>query len=320
MTDGMKKDTRVFGWGGKEIKSDKGPIVTPDDCDKDGDKLTDLSYGWTIRGLTVNSMSQVTLAGDRARRSGEGAKQPLKGNHREGWNVVHLDGHTSALKAGDPEEGKRIASTDKSGGGYFLIAYDDDAAGAQAAKPQAKAEYKLSINPYSKAKADDWAVYSFKVSSPDRTESAVMEMRVSKVEGSKVTIHEKSSDGRDRTRDAVDAKADLTIPAVLGLEEDAELKDVKISDAKEKVGDAEVPCKKVTCLMAGGREATPACVLLVSESVKVTGLVSMEISMKDPKEGEVKVSFTLVGYGNGDKTEWGKSYSDAEAAQKKEKK
>ncbi|MEZ0228914.1 MAG: DUF2059 domain-containing protein [Planctomycetota bacterium] len=144
MSDAAKSDPKRFGWGGEDV-APQNPIHVAAANDKDADKLKDLSYSWTVRGMTTNTRSDVVMSGDRARRAGDGAKQTIQGNHRDGWNVVHVDAHTSFVKIGS-EESSRLAATGPTGA--HLVCWDEGAAGGPAA------EKKLpEADPAHKAKA-----------------------------------------------------------------------------------------------------------------------------------------------------------------------
>lgn len=137
VTDATKTDLRRFGWGGVETDG-VNPLFTAAPNDKDADKLTDLSYSWTVAGYNTNARSTSVISGDRARRPGAGATQKIQGNHRDGWNVCHVDGHTTFLKSGS-DEAKLLAST--AAEGMKLVCWDDSAAGGPAAeKPEVAAD------------------------------------------------------------------------------------------------------------------------------------------------------------------------------------
>ena len=117
-----KRDPRVFGWGGKDAADPKlAPIPHPAALDKDADKLTDLSYGWTVRGLNANSMGDFLTTGDRARvlEKKDGA-QTIQGNHKDGWNVVHLDAHIEWVEASSARA-KTLTATKEKDDGYLVI-------------------------------------------------------------------------------------------------------------------------------------------------------------------------------------------------------
>lgn len=121
----IKRDPRVFGWNGSIETND--PFLLPTKNDADGDKLTDLSYGVSIRGYTTTSPAGSMLAADRARTgipAGPQSAQRIPGNHALGWFVAHLDGHVSYAIAGTPR-GERLASTNANETEGFLVVWDD---------------------------------------------------------------------------------------------------------------------------------------------------------------------------------------------------
>jgi hypothetical protein len=117
---------KTFGWGGSATTGEN-PLFVPAPADRDADALTGLSYGTTIRGLTVNSMSTSVFAADRGRAVEEdlveSPKQTVRGNHEDGWNVVFIDGHTQWVASGSPES-SQLSSTQGPGGGYLSV-WDD---------------------------------------------------------------------------------------------------------------------------------------------------------------------------------------------------
>lgn len=123
MSAEAQKDPRKFLWAGNSAeKVSASPIASPAVSDGDADALTDLSYGWTLRGLTTNSVSTSLVAADRARRVGKRTNQKIEGNHEAGFSVAHLDAHVSWVKAG-PKDDLPLSSNNPSGG--CLVVWDD---------------------------------------------------------------------------------------------------------------------------------------------------------------------------------------------------
>ncbi len=123
LNQAAKADGRCFRWGGSASDPSASPIVKADEKDKDSDKLTDLSYGWTLKQITSNSGSQTLLSGDRARvRENKSKGQTIRGNHEDGWALVTLDSHVRWVKA-EGSEAKLIASTERDG--FNLVAWDE---------------------------------------------------------------------------------------------------------------------------------------------------------------------------------------------------
>jgi len=104
--------------------------------------MTDLSYGWTKRGLTTNSQSMNLVAGDKARvvsgddsalaTGGAGKhKDNSIGNHKDCMLVVCVDAHTQRLtpNADVGVNTANVAATTASPPGGFLgVLQDDEAA------------------------------------------------------------------------------------------------------------------------------------------------------------------------------------------------
>jgi hypothetical protein len=105
-----------FGWLGAAPDDPKAsPIAKASKNDKDADALTDLSYGWTLRGYTSNAASNSKTIADRASKLGKRSKQTLAGNHEGGWNVACVDGHVDFVKKGEkPALSKADANDAKS--------------------------------------------------------------------------------------------------------------------------------------------------------------------------------------------------------------
>ena len=91
-----------FGWLGAAPDDPKAsPIAKASKNDKDADALTDLSYGWTLRGRTANAPAGSRTIADRATKLGKRSKQTLPGNHEGGWNAACIDAHVEWVKKGE---------------------------------------------------------------------------------------------------------------------------------------------------------------------------------------------------------------------------
>jgi len=119
LEEDAKKDIRLFFWttGAASGKTPgdpslnqltAGPIYGAAAGDSGLDKMLDLSYGWTMRGLTSNSQSHVLLAGDKSRiqtttddggapTTGANHTLNLVGNHKDVMICVKLDGGTQRV-------------------------------------------------------------------------------------------------------------------------------------------------------------------------------------------------------------------------------
>lgn len=74
---------------------------------------TELSYGWTRRGMNSNVRSTALLGIDRSLRVGESAERTggstdalSGGNHADGWNLLQADGTTIWMSVGMPDYDK----------------------------------------------------------------------------------------------------------------------------------------------------------------------------------------------------------------------
>ncbi len=92
-------------WGGGAVPATGLSPFVDGQSDPALDQTTELSYGWTRRGLSSNTPATATISADRARRSDPAAFDVLAGNHGDGWNVGYADGTVSwvvpALPAAD---------------------------------------------------------------------------------------------------------------------------------------------------------------------------------------------------------------------------
>jgi hypothetical protein len=97
-SDQTKGNMRLWFWGGKHQRGN--PALSPfvDGLpDPAVDRATELSYGWTRKGLNRNTRSTVLLAADRAVRiTSEFTQTPPPGtgwwgNHDAAWNVLFAD-------------------------------------------------------------------------------------------------------------------------------------------------------------------------------------------------------------------------------------
>ena len=129
MADAAKTDTRRWFWGG-EASSD--PDVSPfvDGLpDPTLDATSELSYGWTRRGLNLNARSSTPLGADRAqadpvlRDAVLDADVPagLIGNHDDGSNVVFADGSASFVSATDERAALLADVDDRERGGFLAV-------------------------------------------------------------------------------------------------------------------------------------------------------------------------------------------------------
>ena len=110
LTESQKQDIRKWSWKKCTEVSDttRPPIVHADSNDRalNDPGMASLSYGWTRRGLTSNTLGSETLAADKARRQGDTVGSSgrrahtgqMIGNHEDRMNFVGADAHTSCVK------------------------------------------------------------------------------------------------------------------------------------------------------------------------------------------------------------------------------
>jgi prepilin-type N-terminal cleavage/methylation domain-containing protein len=144
-----RNDIRNFFWTGGAEPTASNLIYSPlyqEGGSSTGDvaltSMVDLSYGWTKRGVTTNSQSQVYVAGDKSRilsttdsgtTSGSGAHvNNMIGNHKDCMISVCVDAHTVRnTPSGDSQTTVNIAQTSSSAGnigGYLGVLEDDEQA------------------------------------------------------------------------------------------------------------------------------------------------------------------------------------------------
>jgi hypothetical protein len=90
------------------------------------DGIGPTSYGFSARRLSGTARSALPLVADRARRADDAldseGRQPISGNHAEGWNVACVDGHTMWVGCGDPRR-LTLSGTGEEDG--WLVVWDD---------------------------------------------------------------------------------------------------------------------------------------------------------------------------------------------------
>ena len=96
------RELRLWVWSGLEPGDSYTRPIHDGRPDPALDATTELSYGWTRRGLNSGTTSRHYLAGDRAQASPEPTTEPgLAGNHAEGANVLKVDGTITWFPAGE---------------------------------------------------------------------------------------------------------------------------------------------------------------------------------------------------------------------------
>jgi hypothetical protein len=142
LTDAAKRDIRAFRWSGAPGDPlAPSPMHRADASDVPLHESLELSYGWTRRGLTTNSVSTVPVAGDKSRivehddevppASKAAHKDNMIGNHKDCMIVVCSDAHTVRITPnGDQLTTRNLGSVESaSRSGGFLGVLDDEGHG-----------------------------------------------------------------------------------------------------------------------------------------------------------------------------------------------
>jgi type II secretory pathway pseudopilin PulG len=113
LAPGIRGNMRTWFWSGGVTPGPGGSSPIGDALqDPAHDQTTELSYGFSRRGINVNARSTVLFGADRARRDGTGAGTALVGNHQTGWNVLRVDCTVEwEPAAGTPAFGRRLTGT-----------------------------------------------------------------------------------------------------------------------------------------------------------------------------------------------------------------
>jgi prepilin-type N-terminal cleavage/methylation domain-containing protein len=125
--DSCKENMKLWQWGGSPLSDALTKAAIMDlskyGCtDWESDSFTEMSFGYTKRGLTSTARSETYLAVDRAHETPEtsNVSGKLRGNHKEGWNIACVDGHTIWKSDSDGDATKLHGTTFSSGeGGLF---------------------------------------------------------------------------------------------------------------------------------------------------------------------------------------------------------
>jgi prepilin-type N-terminal cleavage/methylation domain-containing protein len=128
LTANQKQDIRLWSWAMNTncAATTTPPIVSADtnDLALSNVAMASLSYGWTCRGYTSNTISSNLLAGDKARRQndvessgsgtggGSGHSGQMVGNHKDCMLTVAVDAHTTRVTPSS--DGMTTASTSPS--------------------------------------------------------------------------------------------------------------------------------------------------------------------------------------------------------------
>ncbi|MEZ0229370.1 MAG: hypothetical protein ACAI25_12145 [Planctomycetota bacterium] len=182
----------------------------------------------------------------------------------------------------------------------------------------------MPLNPFANSKEGDWYVMVARIKPAEGTElppsmaaPKVVEWRVTKVDGDKVTVRETES-SKSAPKEHTFSKAEApTIGQYLDMKKKGKLEVEKAEDAECKLGDTKVACKKIAFTEKNG-PMTASGKVFVSETVKGGGMVRMEAEFAGPR-GTITMVGECVGHGNGDKAEWGKTFAETQEATKAEK-
>jgi hypothetical protein len=167
---------------------------------------------------------------------------------------------------------------------------------------------KLPINPFDKVKDGDWSAYiyvSAKQGQPVTRET--LTYRLEKIEDEALTLTETKNLGTATQSPARENPVSRKDPPTLGdflhLHWSVDILDVKVTDDKHTVAGKEFTCKKLT-FTSQSVDQTDRFEVWVSTDVKGWSVVQMHV------DGEGALNFKndihLVGFGCGDKVDWGK--------------
>jgi prepilin-type N-terminal cleavage/methylation domain-containing protein len=126
MSDLVKVQMKCWTWGGGVDGTQiKNPLVTDPSTANTLTAITELSYGWTRRGMNSNVRSTAQLGVDRSLRVGESAENGATGgaidggNHADGWNVLQADGTVTWVSVGN-QGYEKLDETGTGGGGLAM--------------------------------------------------------------------------------------------------------------------------------------------------------------------------------------------------------
>jgi hypothetical protein len=177
----------------------------------------------------------------------------------------------------------------------------------------------LPLDPFAKAKNGDWAAYTLELDDGGSTERGTFNFEVTKAGKKKVELERTVKGPHEGTGTVEFSREDAITIAdyVTGLierPEQASVSGVRVADDKRTIDGKEFSCKRVafTMLVQSSRAKIK---LWLSDEVAATGLVALEVKLSGGKTGAFALE--LGGYGDDDKTLWGKT---ADKLGKKKKK
>jgi len=188
---------------------------------------------------------------------------------------------------------------------------------------------KLPVSPFAKAKPGDWVTMVAHVHMENiPPEFANLNVYstwtvVGTAEGKLKVKAVQKAPGRMPTEQEKEISTDeMTLGrymAIFGVPDEAKLSQVKVEDEKRTFGDKEFACKKIS--FEGGSDKRKAQEAIWICAEVRCGFVAHEITgpIEEPsKKPGHTVKEEVLGYGTGDKTEWGKSPEEVSKVQNKE--
>jgi hypothetical protein len=290
---------------------------------KDG-KVTDVKVTDESRKLDDKkelACKKVTFTWTQAANKYEGTlwlSPEVKGG---GIVALHLKGHEKGIGQGgakgkDGEEHKAdllIESSTKlevTGWGNGDKADWGESPDADSGDDDAK--LKLPLDPFANAKKGDWAAYVVEVDMGERTEKAVMNFEVArlkknesiKLDRSITGDHNQEGDVTFALDDAIDPGQFVATIIKSPRSDMPATRGGKVTDVKKKVGDKEFDAKQVSFAIDDGRSKVKV-KLWLSADVHATSIIAMELKVNEGGR-PMTISMELGGYGDDDKTTWGK--------------
>ncbi len=181
---------------------------------------------------------------------------------------------------------------------------------------------RVPKNPFADAKVGDWTAYRVDLETPAGNEALVLEYEVEKIAHGQVTLAETAHNKgnvahRSLTfsRTETPTLADLTIFATKAPKGSLSVRGFKVADDTRTVDERDFACQRVSGTVHRGQGGGKVKLWLASD-LKAPGFVALEIKSRTPA-GDVTVTFELAGYGDDDKTIWGKTGDELAKRKKK---
>jgi prepilin-type N-terminal cleavage/methylation domain-containing protein len=132
----VREKLRKWGWNGASSGDERLSPFIHTAGDPNLKDSTEVSYGWTVKGMNTNVRSTALLGADRARRLDEESVDTITadgtlGNHQEGWNVLKADATVEYMTTGFDIDGQGKTPADYlpfqgRGGGYLSVFEDPE--------------------------------------------------------------------------------------------------------------------------------------------------------------------------------------------------